>query len=138
MSSIYLDPTTHVAPKDTGKSIFDQMCDELRKKQQHLVDELTAYRDERFPAKSLEDTQAFEPIKDEIVYELVVDETSVDKIPAALTEKEERRAFRKEERKINKARRKAKRAGRVSRGKDKLKNYLYEHWGIKFETPPNK
>jgi uncharacterized protein YozE (UPF0346 family) len=123
MSSIYLDPSTSVTPKNVGKSIFDQMMDDIRGKQADLVAELNAFREARFPEKNLDDTQTFDPIKDEIAFAPAV--TTFDEIEVVPAEEKPKRQWNKGRLKAWKARKKA-----------QLKNYLYEHWGIKFEERP--
>lgn len=123
MSAIYLDPKTSVPRTDTGKSIFEQMMDELRGKHKALVDELTEFRAQRFPEVSLDDTQTFDPIRDEIVAVAPVDVTTVDEIEViVLSEKQVRRRLRNGKFK----------AWRKRQGA-KVRTYLYEHWGVSYE-----
>jgi hypothetical protein len=129
MSAIYLDTKTTVPTSDTGPSIFDQMMAELRGKHKALVDELTEFRKQRFPEVALDDTQTFNPIEDEILVLPATDVTTVDEIEVVPSEREERKAIRKAKR----VGRKLRRAGWRQKQANKIRNYLYEHWGISYE-----
>jgi hypothetical protein len=134
MSSIYLDPRTSVPAKDVGQSIYQQMLAEVKVKQAKLVRELEDYRKARFPDKALDDTQTFSPIKDEVVYAVADEDVEPPEMieVTIMTTRQVKRALRRAKRR----RKQEERRSFWDRQKGKIKNYLYEHWGIKFEERP--